>query len=202
LKINTDEVIEALDELHHNTEFEGGLTEAKASADFKQIIRMSSSADDILDDLAGMIETKDVPAIRRTLQLNHVEEDVLAKFEQEVMENPYVIKLLILFGGMCLSVLIWAGWTCQRWCKVRSLRHEEEDKSNRVSKRNYWWAFFSHSRMDVNLNKKKIKDIDASLQKIEGEVAALNLRLDSMDTIIDIEKKEPPPYTGNLTELA
>ena len=56
--------------------------------------------------------------------------------------------------------------------------------------------------MDVNLNKKKIKDIDASLQKIEGEVAALNLRLDSMDTIIDIEKKEPPPYTGNLTELA
>ena len=195
--VNTTSMTHALDDLYTSTVYDGGLTDLQSREEFRKITTLQTKTDVVIFGVARKLADGDYAGVRKTLHLDDLEDSILDKIHRQIEEHPLSVKILIMFAAILLIAAIYMGWTCFRCYEVRQKRHEEDEngeKPKKVSKMNYLWAFLNHNKMDVNINKHNIEKLEAANTKITKQMDVLDARLDSMETVIEIETAVPPPY--------
>ena len=207
-QIDTDSMVAALDKLHSDTVYDGGISDSKSREEFRRIVTLPANSDNVVYSFSTHLANGNYSEVRRTLNLEGLEDDIITRIYKGIQAHPFSVKVVLMFTAFLITVVIYLGWTLHRWLKVRSLRKTDDDdiekgrmtdKTEKLSKSNYFWAFFSHNKMDVNLNKRDIARIERSQDKMEQEVDLLNARLDSMETLVSMDTSILPLYNTAIT---
>ena len=192
-KVDTTEMKEALQDLYATAVYNKTDTDIKSQEDFQKIVTLPTKSSDILFNMSTQLVENDVNGLRDTFHLDQLEDDMYGRIYAELMNNPVAVAVFVLFSVSLLGLFIYGIWTCRRWAEVRHQRHLGP-RGKKLSKMNYWWAFASHRRMDINMNKRGIQDVKDVQTGLESKLKRLSARLDSMENIIKMEKSAPPSY--------
>ena len=166
--MDTTDIKRALQDLHSKTVYNGAPIDIQSKQDFDKIVTLQSKSSDIMFNMSAQLAEGDTKGLRNTLNMQNIEEDMLAAIYTHMMENPVSLAVFIVFSGVVLITIVYCIWSCRRCSMVRNLRHLEP-RDNRFSKLNYLWAFAGHRRLDVNINKRelqKVKDVLYSLYNV------------------------------------
>ena len=199
-KVDISSMKTALDNLANNTVYDGGLTDRKSQEDFSRIVSLQQNTDAIRWDFTTKLAENDIPGVRKALDLEHIEDDLFTRVYNNIMAHPVSIKVFLLFGTIGLTIIIYLFWSCNRCGQVRKERHEEKDKTARFSKINYWWAIFSHNKLDTNLNTAKIEKLKTANLQMKNDIRVLYARLEAMETVYEVARSVPPAYIETLGE--
>ena len=190
---------EALINLHSETVYNGGVTEMKSQNDFSMMYTLQTKASNLLFDVSSHLLQGEDDEVRKSLNLEDLENDMFENVYTHLLDNPLVMKVIAVCGTFFVSILVYSIWSCRRCAQVRELRHEAP-KENRLSKVNYLWAAAAHRRMDININKRDIQSIEQKQDRISSKLKEVTVRIDSLDSFIEEDKlpQYPPAYPEHV----
>ena len=196
--VDTTAMTDALKGLANSTVYNGGLTDQKSQEDFERVVRLQTKSADMMYGVVSRLADGDVSSLRKSLNLEHIQDDLLARVYKGILESPLTVKITIVFGVFLIVVIMFLFCTCRRCAAVRDARHTDE-RERRMSKLNYWWALASPSQVTVNLNKRLIEKIHDKNDDLMTKILELETRIDSILELKQ-ESSAPPPAYPNLLD--
>ena len=169
----------------------------QSQLDFERMVTLQDETSRLLYDVTTQLVDGNVNGVRKSLKLDHIEDDLFQRIYNHILQNPWAILLSVIVGIILLLVVIRIINACRRCRKISNLRHEDP-KHDRLSKLNYWWSLSSHRTMDINLNKRVIKKMEERHEKLKSNASKLSAKL---DTVIDLQKgatAPPPAYPKHM----
>ena len=144
----------------------------------------------------------DFASIKKKFHFEDMENGVVSEVYNNFLHHPLSLKVVVFLAIFGVTLIVYLGWTCSRILKVQQKRHNHDGpKEEKLSKINYLWAILSHSKMDINLNKRNICETRATLDDLRAELLRLNARLDILQNVNAPEQIVPPAYNETFENV-
>ena len=194
-QIDTTAMKEAISAIAESTRYTGGMSDEQSRMDFQRIIALQNEVGSVINNIGVGIITGNIESVQKTLHLEDVKTNVMSQVYGNMLKHPMSMQVLVFLVIVGVSILCYLFWTLRRIAQVRRERHQKSDsKEGKLSKMNYVWAFLSHSKMDINLNKKKILEARAEVDNLRTSLAQLNAKLDILNSVTEPQALVPPAY--------
>ena len=161
--------------------------------------------DDILNNIGRNLILDKKAKIQEQFFYPDMEDSVVNRVYSNVVVHPATIVLLKLAALFGVAIFVYLIWSCIRCGEVRDERQKAKDNGDRFSKVNYLWAIFSHSKLDVNLNKKKINDAIVEVETLKSQYLTVSAQLDRMLKFNQFQNvippRIPPSYNDSIENV-
>ena len=207
-RIDTKIIKEKLDALHSSTVYSGGISDIESRREFRRISAINSKSKSLLFGMGRDIVLQRVESLKTKLALNPMENSLIKKVFGEILYHPFTIKVMVMVVIFCGGFCVYIFWSIVRMIDLKGLRNplpvpeqdtenvQETEQTNNTkgSRVSYIYAAFSHTRMDINLNKEKLEELETIRNENESRVEYLTERLNHRLGAESEDRKPPPTY--------